>query len=89
MIPPPHFLSLFPLHRILDEATKKVKEEAFYMKRSIDGDDLKGALDHATDMLRELKSSTLNPKTYYELYMKVFEIKHAHIIHAHDSTREF
>ena len=48
-----------------------MREEAFYMKRAIDGDDLKVALDHATDMLRELKSSTLNPKTYYELYMKV------------------
>ena len=43
------------------------------MKRSIDSNDLKGALEHATDMLRELKSNTLNPKTYYELYMKVME----------------
>ena len=57
--------------RILADASKKVREEAFYMKRAIDGDDLKTALDHATDMLRELKSSTLNPKTYYEIYMKV------------------
>ena len=41
------------------------------MKRAIDGDELKKAIEHATNMLRELKSGTLNPKTYYELYMKV------------------
>ena len=41
------------------------------MKRSIDGDDMKNAIEHATNMLKELKSNTLNPKTYYELYMKV------------------
>lgn len=44
------------------------------MKRAIDASDLKVALNHATDMLRELKSNTLNPKTYYELYMKVTRI---------------
>ncbi len=41
------------------------------MKRAIDGDEMKKAIEHAINMLRELKSSTLNPKTYYELYMKV------------------
>ena len=41
------------------------------MKRAIDGENLKLALDHATDMLRELKSNTLTPRNYYDLYMKV------------------
>ena len=39
------------------------------MKRAIDGDDLKKAIDHATDMLR--RNLALNPKTYYELYMSI------------------
>jgi vacuolar protein sorting-associated protein 35 len=34
---------------------------------------LKTALEHATDMLRELRTNSLNPKSYYELYMKVLD----------------
>ena len=56
--------------KYLDEATKKVKEQAFYMKRSMDGADLKAALNHASDMLRELRTALLTPRNYYELYMK-------------------
>ena len=41
------------------------------MKRAIDGNNLKLTLDHATDMLKELRSNTLWPKNYYDLYMKV------------------
>ena len=64
-------LLTFSFKRILDSSVKKVREEAFYMKRAIDSNDLKLTIDHAIEMLRELKSNTLNPKTYYELYMKV------------------
>lgn len=59
--------------RLVGEATKKVKEQAFYMKRAMDNDDLKLTLDHATEMLRELRSGELTPKHYYELYMKVLD----------------
>lgn len=50
---------------------KTVKEKAFYMKRALDGDNTKQAIDYAIEMLKELKTNTLNPKNYYELYMKV------------------
>lgn len=59
--------------RYLEDATKIVKEQAFYMKRAMDGDSLKLALDHATEMLRELRTNLLTPKNYYELYMKVID----------------
>jgi len=59
--------------RFLDDAIKIVKEQAFFMKRAADGDNLKTALDHATEMLRELRTSLLTPKNYYELYMKVLD----------------
>mmetsp|Transcript_5371 Transcript_5371/g.8855 ORF Transcript_5371/g.8855 Transcript_5371/m.8855 type:complete len:812 (+) Transcript_5371:25-2460(+) len=59
--------------RLVSEATKKVKEQAFYMKRAMDTDDLKLTLNHATEMLRELRSGELTPKHYYELYMKVLD----------------
>ncbi len=61
----------------LTEASKKVKSHAFYMKRAMDGSDLDLALSHAADLLRELKTSLLTPKNYYELYMKVLdELRH-------------
>lgn len=59
--------------RCLDAAKKVVKEQAFYMKRAIDGDKTELVFDHAMEMLRELNTDLLSPKSYYELYMKVQE----------------
>jgi vacuolar protein sorting-associated protein 35 len=59
--------------RFLEGALKAVKEHAFYMKRAMDSDSLTLALGHATDMLRELRTSLLTPKNYYELYMKILD----------------
>ncbi len=35
-----------------------------------DGTDTKGAFAHAGNMLKELKTTKLSPRNYYELYMK-------------------
>eukprot|EP00595_Chromulina_sp_UTEXLB2642_P002619 CAMPEP_0196761808 /NCGR_PEP_ID=MMETSP1095-20130614/1108_1 /TAXON_ID=96789 ORGANISM="Chromulina nebulosa, Strain UTEXLB2642" /NCGR_SAMPLE_ID=MMETSP1095 /ASSEMBLY_ACC=CAM_ASM_000446 /LENGTH=807 /DNA_ID=CAMNT_0042111787 /DNA_START=37 /DNA_END=2460 /DNA_ORIENTATION=+ len=59
--------------KYLQDAIKIVKEQAFYMKRAMDGDSLKLALDHATEMLRELRTNLLTSKNYYELYMRVLD----------------
>jgi len=62
--------------RLLVDASKVVREQAFYMKRDMDASNLNGAIEHATEMLRELggnKSSQLEPKTYYDLYMKIMD----------------
>ncbi len=59
--------------RYLEDAFKEVQKQAFYMKRAMDGDSLKLALDHATEMLRELRTGLLSPKNYYELYMKILD----------------
>lgn len=59
--------------RYLEDSLKEVQKQAFYMKRAMDGDSLKLALDHATEMLRELRTNLLTPKNYYELYMKVLD----------------
>lgn len=59
--------------RLLDEATAVVKEQAFYMKRAIDNDNLREALKHASNLICELRTSLLSPKNYYELYMQVFQ----------------
>jgi vacuolar protein sorting-associated protein 35 len=59
--------------KYLEEAFKVVKNQAFHMKRAMDTDNLKLALDHATEMLRELRTGLLTPKNYYELYMKIMD----------------
>eukprot|EP00639_Heterosigma_akashiwo_P000249 CAMPEP_0194584364 /NCGR_PEP_ID=MMETSP0292-20121207/16996_1 /TAXON_ID=39354 /ORGANISM="Heterosigma akashiwo, Strain CCMP2393" /LENGTH=126 /DNA_ID=CAMNT_0039439373 /DNA_START=53 /DNA_END=429 /DNA_ORIENTATION=+ len=58
-------------YRFLEEANRKVKEQAYYMRRATESGDLKLALTHASDMLRELRTSLLTPANYYELYIKV------------------
>lgn len=63
--------------RLLDEATAVVKEQAFYMKKAIDGDNVREALKNASNMICELRTSLLSPKNYFELYMQVFnEMQH-------------
>merc|ERR1719446_1250647 len=59
--------------RLLDEATAVVKEQAFYMKRAIDNDNLREALKHSSNMVCELRTSLLSPKQYYDLYSHVFD----------------
>ena len=57
--------------RYLAEASRRVQEQGFYAKKAMGAKDLIGALRHASDMLRELRTSLLTPRNYYELYMKV------------------
>lgn len=59
--------------KYLEEAFKVVKNQSFHMKRAMDTDNLKLALDHATEMLRELRTGLLTPKNYYELYMNIMD----------------
>ena len=59
--------------KYLEEASQNVKQQAFYMKRAMDNNDLKQALKFSSEMLRELRTALLTPKNYYELYMKVFD----------------
>jgi vacuolar protein sorting-associated protein 35 len=59
--------------KYLSEAKRKVAEQSFHMKRAMDSSDLPLTLEHAADMLRELKTSLLTPKNYYELYMLVLD----------------
>lgn len=58
-------------NKLLDEASAVVKEQAFYMKRAIDNDQLREALRHASNLICELRTSLLSPKNYYDLYMQV------------------
>ena len=62
---------------LLGKARAAVKQHAFNMKRSMDGENLEDALKHGSAMLQELRATELTPTTYYELWMAVFdELRH-------------
>ncbi|KAJ3158528.1 Vacuolar protein sorting-associated protein 35 [Geranomyces michiganensis] len=77
--------------KILEEAVAVVKVQSFHMKRNLDAHKLMDALKHCSTMLAELRTSSLTPKNYYELYMSIFdELRHlttylydAHMNHRH------
>jgi vacuolar protein sorting-associated protein 35 len=58
--------------RLLEEAAAVVREQAYYMRQAVDNDSLRDMLKHGSNMICELRTSLLSPKTYYELYMMVF-----------------
>ncbi|CAH2051390.1 unnamed protein product [Thlaspi arvense] len=49
------------------------KQNAFYMQRAIDSNNLKDALKYSAQMLGELRTSKLSPHKYYDLYMRAFD----------------
>ncbi|PFX32322.1 vacuolar protein sorting-associated protein 35-like [Stylophora pistillata] len=63
--------------KLLDEAIQVVKSQSFQMKRCMDKGKLMDGLKHASNMLSELRTSMLSPKSYYELYMAISdEVRH-------------
>jgi len=63
--------------KLLEEALQVVKSQSFQMKRCLDKVKIMDALKHGSNMLGELRTSLLSPKSYYELYMKVSdELRH-------------
>lgn len=59
--------------KLLDDALQAVKVQAFQMKRCVDNDRLMDGLKHCSTMLNELRTSSLTPKNYYELYLAAFD----------------
>ncbi|KZT51352.1 vacuolar protein sorting-associated protein 35 [Calocera cornea HHB12733] len=59
--------------KLLAEALATVKIQLVQMKRCLENDQLMDALKSASTMLSELRTSSLSPKQYYELYMAVFD----------------
>ncbi|KAL5495803.1 VPS35 [Sanghuangporus weigelae] len=59
--------------KMLSEALNVVKIQTQQMKRFLELDQLMDALKSASTMLAELRTSSLSPKQYYELYMAVFD----------------
>uniref|UniRef100_A0A8C4QFR8 Vacuolar protein sorting-associated protein 35 n=1 Tax=Eptatretus burgeri TaxID=7764 RepID=A0A8C4QFR8_EPTBU len=72
----PSTMELDDQEKLLDEALQVVKVQSFQMKRCLDKNKLMDGLKHASNMLGELRTSMLSPKSYYELYMAVTDELH-------------
>ncbi|TPX64175.1 hypothetical protein CcCBS67573_g08474 [Chytriomyces confervae] len=76
--------------KMLDEALAVVKAQCLQMRRCLDNNRLMDALKHCSAMLAELKTATLAPKGYYELYMAIFDqLRHLalYLYESHMSAR--
>mmetsp|Transcript_15309 Transcript_15309/g.13031 ORF Transcript_15309/g.13031 Transcript_15309/m.13031 type:complete len:275 (-) Transcript_15309:1830-2654(-) len=59
--------------RILEDAKRHIKEQAFYLRQAIESSRLREALKHSMLMLNQLKQDKLSPKNYYMIFMQIFD----------------
>jgi vacuolar protein sorting-associated protein 35 len=59
--------------KLLAEILATVKVQSVQLRRCLEQDQIMEALKSASSMLAELRTSSLSPKQYYELYMSVFD----------------
>lgn len=60
--------------RLLESSTSVIKSEIFQMRKCLESKHkFMDALKHASNFLNELRTSSLNPKQYYELYILVYD----------------
>ncbi|KAK1423554.1 hypothetical protein QVD17_18858 [Tagetes erecta] len=65
-----------------------LQQNAFYMHRALDSNNVKDALKYSAQMLSELRTSRLSPHKYYELYMRAFdELRKLEIFFKEESRR--
>lgn len=58
---------------MLEDAKKEAKEQAYFMRKALENADLRKGLKFASEMLAQLKTSTLLPRNYYILFMTIFD----------------
>lgn len=54
-------------------SNRSIKENAYYMRKSVESESAKDCLRYANSMLLELKNNSLSPKDYYVLFQTVFD----------------
>lgn len=59
--------------KLLEDAKKTAKEQAYFMRRALENADLRKGLKYSSEMLAELKTSVLAPRNYYILFMTIFD----------------
>ncbi|PHT49951.1 Vacuolar protein sorting-associated protein 35A [Capsicum baccatum] len=74
--------------KFLSAGISGIQQNAFYMHRALDSNNLKDALKYSAQMLSELRTSRLSPHKYYELYMRAFdELRKLEIFFKEETTR--
>ncbi|GAA6036266.1 hypothetical protein JCM8097_006867 [Rhodosporidiobolus ruineniae] len=73
MAPPASIHSVADDAKLLAEALSTVQVQQVQLRRCLDAESIMEALKAASTMLAELRTSSLSPKQYYELYMAVFD----------------
>lgn len=58
---------------VVEEGKKKIREHAYYMKKALDGADMKEAMKSAEQMIAALRVGNVSPRDYYMLFMLVFD----------------
>ncbi|XP_057544698.1 vacuolar protein sorting-associated protein 35A-like [Amaranthus tricolor] len=64
-----------------------LQQNAFYMHRALDSNNVKDALKYSAQMLSELRTSKLSPHKYYALYMRAFDELRKLELFFHEETR--
>ncbi|EFA81613.1 vacuolar sorting protein 35 [Heterostelium album PN500] len=59
--------------KFLEEAKNNVMVQGHHMKVALDNGKLMDALKYTSDIINELRTSLLSPKSYYALYMVAFD----------------
>lgn len=59
--------------KLLQQSSNVVKNSGYLMQKAFDSNSLNDVIKHSVDLISELKTSSMGPKTYYELYMQVFD----------------
>lgn len=58
---------------MIEDAKKQAKEQAYFMRKALENADLRKGLKFASEMLAQLKTSSLTPRNYYLLFMTIFD----------------
>lgn len=67
-------LTLEDQQRLLDNSITVIKNEIYQMRKCLESKHkFMDSLKHASNFLNELRTSSLNPKQYYELYILVYD----------------
>ena len=59
--------------KYIDEALKAVKAQAFHIHNTIERNNMRQCLRDTSQMLMELKTGQLTPKSYYNVYTVIFD----------------
>ncbi|KAI9480841.1 MAG: vacuolar protein sorting-associated protein 35 [Benjaminiella poitrasii] len=74
----------------LKESLSSVHIQSKLMKKHLDKNRLMDGIKHCSNMLSELRTSSLSPKYYYELYMTIFDAMRyltSYLLDAHQSEK--